>query len=788
MRTASEFLGLTPPAPLPATLTVRPFRACVFVPQVEDVPWERMVEHALAAQTRVWGGGSNLIVPMHPEIEADEVFWRIVDRFDPDLVGLHTPAFADAKEITPDVYRGIVEKLDRDLEEQGFPQEVRAAELARIEEERFWDCQLPETLNTALLRLVAPLHLQDSRFNTVFVDGTNAPQYPLTDVAAIRELPESTLDIAAAGDDLNQLLLTHAVGRLLPIFRDSLAERGVRIKPVLIERDYDLYESIWPRTGVIRDFGYPTLLSSTGLMRRLPRPFRRSEAVVVVGDSSTDFLLFHGLSQLRPYIFWLPTRRLDDQAFVFGLREAIRHTAERVIGRNVVAITTARGEDAVDAAVELLSDAPGRRPLRIDRTEWKDLVPRSSMSEADANSERRVSLLIHDGESQSLPTPVPASVSVDEPAGPSGLRWMVDVHVEGWTPVRHRALAETVFAGPGTSSYDSRTTLSGPAYSGLAALVVGSLSLEGNVARPSLRPSAILDQLRDILEAVGWDVSLSDKGAFALQSAQLFSGVEGLANALWSTDTRRLLDAYLTRTTSNDPGLFVKDTRRRYLSLTEAHGVVEEADAATLVASLYDQQALIRGHVLKCEHCRATSFYSLSAEQEFLCVRCLTRQRATRFSWLEAAEPEFRYALAEVVWQFLSHNGHLPLLAAFKYFAIDRGQERQAFDIAFEVDLISPDGQRSEHDIVASIGAELWIGEATVDDKLGTGDDELARLERLRVVSELVSARGVLFVTTRDSFRQRTRTNISQVFRDASGPEIVFVENFDDRARPNFEN
>jgi len=788
MRTASEFLGLTPPAPLPATLTARPFRVCVFVPGVEDVPWERMVEHALAAQTRVWGGSSNLIVPMHPEIEADDVFWRIVDRFDPDLIGLHVPALADAKEIAPEAYRDVIEKFDRDMEEQGFSQENRAAALARIEDERFWNWQLPETLSTALLRRIAPLHLQDRSLNTVFVDGTGAPPYPLTDVAAIRELPENALDIAAAGGDLNQLLLTHAVGRLLLPFRDALAERGVGINPVLIERNYDLHEVMWPRAGVIRDFVYPTLLSSTGLMRLLPLPFRRSKAVVVVGDSTTDFLLFHGLSRLRPYIFWLPTRLLDDEAFVFGLREAILRTAEREIGRNVVAITTARGEDAVEAAIGLLSDPSGRHSLQIERTEWRDLVPGSSMREADADSERRVSLLVHDGESQTLPTPVPSSVSVDEPTGPSGLRWMVDVRVEGWSPVRHQSLAETIFAGPFATSYDARTTLFGPAYSGLAAFVMGSLSLEGNVARPSLRPSAILDQLRDILEAVDWDVSLSDKGAFALQSAQLFGGVEGLANALWSTHTRSLLDAYLTPTTSNDPGLFVKDTRRRYLSLTEAQGVVEESDAASLVTSLYDQQALIRGHVLKCEHCRATSFYSLTAEQEFGCVRCLTRQRATRFSWLEAAEPEFRYALAEVVWQFLAHNGHLPLLAAFKYFAIDRGQERKPVDIAFEVDLISPDGQRSEHDVVASLGAELWIGEATADDKLGTGNDELERLERLRTVSELVAARGVLFVTTHDSFRQGTRSNISQVFSDPAGPEVVYIERFDDRERPSHEN
>jgi hypothetical protein len=59
----------------------------VFGPAVEDIGWERMVEHARAAQMRVWGGGANLIVPLGRDLVEDEVFWRIVEVFDPDLIG-----------------------------------------------------------------------------------------------------------------------------------------------------------------------------------------------------------------------------------------------------------------------------------------------------------------------------------------------------------------------------------------------------------------------------------------------------------------------------------------------------------------------------------------------------------------------------------------------------------------------------------------------------------------------------------------------------------------------------
>jgi hypothetical protein len=282
------------------------------------------------------------------------------------------------------------------------------------------------------------------------------------------------------------------------------------------------------------------------------------------------------------------------------------------------------------------------------------------------------------------------------------------------------------------------------------------------------------------LQPLGWEVSLSDKGAFALQSARLFGGVEALALALRSQATRALLDAYLTPTQTNDPGKYLKDTRRRYLSLQEAGNVIGDTDVATLVSELYDHDILVRGHILKCEHCRATSFYSLSEEQRFTCVRCRTSQRATRLSWLEKPEPEFRYALSEVLYQCLDNNGQLPLLAAYDHFVVGRERERQPFDIAFELDLTSPEGQLREHDIVATWGAELWLGEATVSDRLEESNaEEIERLERLSETARVLCAGGVLLVTTSDGFSTRTKQNVANVFADPAWPDVIYREAFD---------
>src|SRR5207302_8107767 len=134
---------------------------------------------------------------------------------------------------------------------------------------------------------------------------------------------------------------------------------------------------------------------------------------------------------------------------------------------------------------------------------------------------------------QELQTPTPVSVSV--PANdPSRLRWMVDVEVQGWRPARHPSIGEHVLRGGLVTNHDVRTSTIGPSYFGLGPLVQAFLGLEGSTARPRLRPRAIVEQVTDVLQPLGWDVALSDKGAFALQGARLFGGIEGLATALRS--------------------------------------------------------------------------------------------------------------------------------------------------------------------------------------------------------------------------------------------------------------
>jgi hypothetical protein len=284
---------------------------------------------------------------------------------------------------------------------------------------------------------------------------------------------------------------------------------------------------------------------------------------------------------------------------------------------------------------------------------------------------------------------------------------------------------------------------------------------------------AAVEGLDQALSDEKWIVRLSDKGAYTRASVELLGGVESVAGALRDAATRTLFDAYLAGRDSDVSGLFLLDTQRRYLSFEDIRGLVGDG-ADVVVNDLYNRGALVRGHVLKCTECRATSFYTLSDRQHFVCRRCRLDQRASRTNWLGEPEPPFRYELAEVLYQLLKNDGDLPLLAAYDYFVSMLGaRDRRPLDLGFEIEMLDATGDQGEHDIVAIWGGDLWIGEATTTATLGS--KQLPRLRRLRRAAEALSARGVLFASAK-TFTDRTRENVATVFHDCPQVEIGFVE------------
>lgn len=89
-------------APLSLTLGVRPARGLILVPEIENLPWMRVFEAAIASQMRCWGGGQNIVVPYSDTIMENPLFWKLLDRADPDQIRIYTGSVAEMEELDPE--------------------------------------------------------------------------------------------------------------------------------------------------------------------------------------------------------------------------------------------------------------------------------------------------------------------------------------------------------------------------------------------------------------------------------------------------------------------------------------------------------------------------------------------------------------------------------------------------------------------------------------------------------------------------------------------------------------
>jgi hypothetical protein len=167
----------------------------------------------------------------------------------------------------------------------------------------------------------------------------------------------------------------------------------------------------WPRRF---DEPAPRALSGVGLMRRMA--IVGSGPVVVVGDDRRDFLLFHGLSRLRPSVYWLPAAKLDSDLLVMSLHGSVTSDSSFEVTENRVAITSATNpEAAAELAERWAAMARGRRDRDAAVVDWREALPRRPKAFADGSSERRVALVSHEGETSQLPAVYPVAVSTEDP-------------------------------------------------------------------------------------------------------------------------------------------------------------------------------------------------------------------------------------------------------------------------------------------------------------------------------------------------------------------------------------
>jgi hypothetical protein len=743
----------TPLTPLSLTLGVRPARALVLVPEIEGVGWMRTFEAAIAAQLRCWGGGAHLVVPFSDDLGDNPLFWQVADRLDPDQVRVFTGSVADLEGLYPERYRESEVTTQAQLAEmpaemhRTWWEEWRALQLVAYE--------VGAELRAAVTRRLALLELPGWE-EWMWTNGASEPLEPFTDVARLRALPPKVTDVASTNlDDLERLLLTVEVGRLAPGLREALVGRGVEIEVEELRGRAPARAMIFRRQA--GDAVYPLALSELGLAWYRSGRFRRAPAPIVVGDEPWDFALFYALRRWRSLAYWVPRSALDD-TYCRHVLVALEMRAP--MGAVVV---SASAPDFAAEARERLAERQrtliGSRPPRVELTDgtWQDVLPGhiNRLYERDS-FDRPVALYVHEGRTPELPTPAPQLVATDEV---HTLRWFTDVAVDGWNALRASELATAIFAGRDLDAERLRLGRDAPSYLSPQALTIAGQSPQAAALRPQLVPLSLAEQLERVATGRGWRLAQSDKGVYASESALLFGGEAELAAVLRDGPARRVIDAFLVGDGDGTPGRVLSD-RRRYLTYADL-GAVAGDEAERVLEQLERATAVTRGLALKCQRCRAGGFYTpAESDPTFRCHSCRLEQRPTRASWLNDVEPVWHYSLDEVIRRFVANNGHLPLFTMIDLVSDAEGSVEFAFELEFRQGEVA-----YECDIVVRTGTALWLGEATIRDRLADGGRrEAARFALLHRLADDLNARHVVLATAQ-AFRAATRTAVEDRLR-----------------------
>lgn len=771
-------LGIEPPDPVYVSLTARPQRSVVFVAELPGVEWSATWAAALAAQTTVWGGSANLVVPLHGGVVDEELLWALIELHDPDSCFVYAGTRADEEELDPDAYNAWRGTIDKQL--SGLEDREHERQLGQLLDQPLADWELPEALGKELVRRAAVF--AESGLPVSRGPWAGTPQWPLISVLDLEPRAREVIEPPLIADPVQRLLATAELGRFPKRTREAFLGPQSNVKTVTPDSRVDLIRWVY---GSQRPPGVtPFQVTLGGCEWFLSGYPEQRPIAVVTGDDRWDFALAYALRRARALAFWLPATLSWSASERESAVEHLAHAGSRM-GMSLVVTSATDAEAAQQLSAAISARVHGH--LDVSSVPWREALPRHSnrlLTEESLGLEN--SFVLDQGRTQDLSTPIPAGVRT---VVPSDLRWVTEIAARGWNAMRHAALVN----GPLLAdSGDSRPSRRGVVYSCPHWFVQQGMPLIHQVRRPSLVPLSMFQQLRLAAAASDWECRLSHKGEFALAACALFGGFEQLCTELRDEDVARLLMGYLDGD-RHAPGRALD--KRRYLRLTDAQDLGLDGDPATLINRLEGSRVLVRGLVLKCERCRYTSFYrAREVDPRFACTRCGHEQRPGPEHWLGSTEPEWHYRLDEAVFQFVRQRGDLPLLAAYDLFA----RSKEAVLIVPEVEFIrqqverEQDGRRDEHgdqegdeeenkprefDFIVVRSGALYLGEGFAAARYEqTKKAENRRLEYLATIAEALNAQAVVLATAAEALDNRTRTAAEKRFRRPPLPRLVIRE------------
>jgi len=764
------------------TTRIRTHRIAVLIDDA-DKAWQNTCTCVIEYLSQIWGGYHSIIVPTDGKT-IDDIFWAMLESFDPDVILRYQKTGADIERTNPDEFARIVASYIEQETLQGFSStDATKAMIRKSVMESFADqFSISPELTEQLLTRLAPFHFE-SQLQINHVSSGASAAYPFTAVSdiigSVPSWPDAVFEITNNLPNDRQapptLWLAGEIGIATTEYKKALQSKGVTCVPKFMntEADSDIIKWGIPpgyALGVNTPFSFTRLALATvraTAARRYAIP-----SVVVRGDDVKDFCLYFGLSRLHGRAIWLPSwfDAATDDPYPKRMMSAVRRLDEmgrQENSRVIDVISTSLPAESLHETVAILNKSAWTSSFAVEDGNSEKfirrLVEHPSKAYVKGNIDQITTHQIVDGR---LPgffeSPVPSALIH---VNPQVHRWLVEIaFMEHETP-RHPALGSYLVSGP--NLMEVRAGLDGVTFQCPGALVRGD-DIELQMLRVSVSLPEPEKIFRIVLESCGYECEVSDKGRYEGEAIRRFGGIEEVAGALQHQKTSQLLKEYLnTKGPTNDvydEGVFLGD-KRRYLNFACIWKLLQDEPFARKIVDDYiAKNVFYRGLVLKCKRCLDLAWFSVAEiTQNFTCRRCGTNQQYTYNSWHYPSEPAWFYKLDEMVYQMLKHNGDVTLLTLDTL----RRESKGSFQFAPEL-AIRPQGTEKatlEIDIPCIMNGRIIIGEAKSGDSLASkGNTSAQTAAKYRDLALQLGAFGVIVSTSKSDWDENTHMALDAVF------------------------
>jgi hypothetical protein len=334
---------------LTVSARVRPGRVAVFV-DANDPHWQGSCLRVIEYFTRLWGGCGNIIVPTDGKA-ISPLFWRILERFDPDYLYAYGRTGRDVEIEDPGKFEEGYELQIAVWEKQiGEKTDPHAAITIRdnLRQSSMTPFGISAELQQELKDRLAPFYFQQAIVEAGSLGAASTPHHPHTDVADVLPFVEHAQRVMRVSDALPfaPLWWASSFGCVNAEMQAQLAKINVEVSnrgdtpddvKLLIRLAVKGYEEIGSTTffantsisrinEVLQSSPFRLSMAALGAYRSTRHRDWMEPAIAVAGTTIQDFAFYYALSRMRTRAIWIPPSVLEEALAAPPSKQAIDDT------------------------------------------------------------------------------------------------------------------------------------------------------------------------------------------------------------------------------------------------------------------------------------------------------------------------------------------------------------------------------------------------------------------------------------------------------------------------------